>query len=127
MSKRKELIICLISVAVLLIAIATNVFATEIDLSSLVGNTENTENNYQEIGTVNNTNTDTNTNTNVNINTNTNTNTNINRTISENTNTTSNTKDGMPYTGVNYSVVVIIAVCGVSAIYAYKKIKEYNV
>ena len=29
--------------------------------------------------------------------------------------------------GVDYSIVFIIAVCGVSAIYAYKKIRDYNV
>ena len=115
MSKTKELIICLISVAVLILAITTSVFATEVqDLTSLMGNNNTTENNdFEEITENNLTTNNTNSNTAATTN-NTNTNTNVNKTTT------------MPYTGVNYSVVVIIAVCGVSAIYAYKKISDYK-
>ena len=41
-----------------------------------------------------------------------------------NTNNTSNTN--VPNTGLEDAPWLIIAVCGVSAIFAYKKIKEYN-
>lgn len=41
-----------------------------------------------------------------------------------NTNNTSNTD--VPNTGLEDAPWLIIAVCGVSAIFAYKKIKEYN-
>ena len=55
----------------------------------------------------------------------TNTNTNVNTNI--NTNVNNNTTNTMPNTGVSYSSLVIIAIAAVSAVYAYKKIKEYNV
>ena len=43
-------------------------------------------------------------------------------------NTTNNTTNTMPDTGVEGNVsIIIIAVAGLSAIYAYKKIKEYNI
>jgi len=113
MVKAKELIICIISIIALALAITTNVFATNTPgIEELLGNTNtntNTANNeFKEIG-VQNTNTNTNTNTNVNANVN------------------KNTTNTMPNTGVNYSSLVIIAVAGISAVYAYKKIKEYNV
>ena len=43
-----------------------------------------------------------------------------------NTNTNKNNTTAMPNTGVDYSVVFIIAICGISAIYAYKKISDYK-
>ena len=114
MSKTKELIICIISIAVLILAAATNVFAT--DLEALTGNVNETnENEFQQI-------TDSDNNTNVNTTAGT-----INVNDNTNTNNTNNTVESIPYTGVNYSVIVIIAICGVSAIYAYKKIRDYNV
>lgn len=110
--KTKELIICLIAVIALILTITTNVFATQ-DINSLMGNNAaNAENNdFQQIGD---------TNTNINTNTNTNTNTNV-------ANNNVNKVATIPYTGIDYSVVLIIAICGVSAIYAYKKIRDYNV
>ena len=121
MSKAKELIICIIAIIALVLTITTSAFATEgtPDINSLMTNNNTEENNnFEEIGeTTNNTNTNTNTNTNVN------TNTNINANVNNNTNTTT----AIPYTGIDYSVVIIIAICGVSAIYAYKKIRDYNV
>ncbi len=121
MSKTKELIICIISIIALILAVTTTVFATE-DLNSLMGNATNTENNdFQQIE-------DTTNNTNNNNNTNTNTNTNASATTN-NTNTNSNVNKTatIPYTGIDYSVLLIIAICGVSAVYAYKKIRDYNV
>ena len=114
MVKTKELIICIISIIALILAITTNVFATEgtPDLNSLLGNTANTENTNveeNEVEVIGGTNTNTNTNTNV------------------NTNVNNNTTNIMPNTGVSYSSLVIIAIAAVYAVYAYKKIKEYNV
>lgn len=44
------------------------------------------------------------------------------------TNTTENTTDTLPQTGVTEDITVMffIVVCAVSAIYAYKKIRDYN-
>lgn len=119
MVKTKELVICIISVLALILTITTNVFATTTPtLNELLGesteNTENLNNNNDEFSNIPSTTQNTNTNTNV-IPENTNTNTNVNATNS------------IPNTGVSYSSIVIIAVAGISAIYAYKKIKEYNV
>ncbi|MCL2383277.1 MAG: hypothetical protein FWC79_03855 [Oscillospiraceae bacterium] len=42
-------------------------------------------------------------------------------------NTTGNVdKEGLPQTGLDNSLVIIIIVCGLSALYAYKKIRDYN-
>ena len=108
--KTKELIICLIAIIALVLTITTNVFATTPYLGDALGNNTNNEEIPQIPETTNNTNTNNNINTNNNTNTNTNTN-----------------KTAMPNTGVDYSVVFIIAVCGISAVYAYKKIRDYNV
>ena len=116
MVKTKELIICIISIIALVLAITTNVFATS-DLETLLGNnatnTTNSENEFIEIPS---TTTPNNTIAN-NVVTNNTTNTNVNN----------NTTNSMPYTGVSYSSLTVIAIAGISAIYAYKKIKEYNV
>ena len=133
MNKTKELVICIISILVLVLAITTNVFATGTpDLNTLLSNTDN---NLTNSNVPNNTSgnliepTVSNTTSNS-IDNNTSNNT-INNTVNNTTNNTNNAANNntvaMPYTGVNNSVIVIIAVCGVSAIYAYKKIRDYNV
>lgn len=43
-----------------------------------------------------------------------------------NTNTNNSSTKDVPNTGLEDAPWLIIAVCGVSAIFAYKKIKEYN-
>ena len=129
MRKTKELIICIISIIALILAVTTNAFATEVpDIYSLAENTNASGDEFPEIPEdedfedeestddpeeVTNTADTTNTNTAITANT-------------TNTNTNANT-NSMPYTGVSYSSVVIIAICGISAIYAYKKIRDYNV
>lgn len=114
MSNVKKIVICILAISLVVLAITTNVFATAGDLfGALEGNnTNNTMNNIEVKD-----NTNTNTNTNVNVNTNTN--------VKENTNA-SNAEEHAD-AGVDYSIVFIIAVCGISAIYAYKKIRDYNV
>lgn len=114
MSKTKELIICLISVAILILAVTTNVFASDVsDINALLKDANNTNNNYSQITDVQDVPN--------NVPANTNTNRNVNNTNNNVSNTT------IPYTGVDYSVVLIIAICGISAIYAYKKIRDYNI
>lgn len=56
----------------------------------------------------------------------TNTNANTNDNIDLKDNTENEVKD-LPDSGLDTSIIVIIAICGISAIYAYKKIKDYNI
>lgn len=124
MSKEKirDLVICALALIVLVLAITTNVFATG-DTPNLVAdlgnNNNNSNNNFLQIenGTLNNANANqapvNNALNNTNSNANTNNNVNANKTA-------------IPYTGVDYSVIFIIAVCGISAVYAYKKIRDYK-
>ena len=124
MSKTKELIIMTITVALLILAITTNVFATGAqDLNSLLGdNNTNSSNEYNEISD---------TNTNVNSTLNDTTNDNAAGTLNDSSNNDVDNNNleetTIPYTGVNSSLVVIIAICGISSLYAYKKIRDYNV
>ncbi|MGN1270647.1 MAG: hypothetical protein ACI4UX_01460 [Clostridia bacterium] len=126
MSKTKEILICLLAVTVLALALTTNVFAS--DASSLLNTlaNSNANNDVQNIPTRNE-------NVNANVNANTNVNTNVNNSNVNNTNLKANnnasTSNAAEHAdaGVDYSIVFIIAVCGISAIYAYKKIRDYNV
>lgn len=114
-------------VSILLISIMVILFTTAVraaddggynDLTStLTQNNANTSNISS-----NNTNTlNTNTNTNFNVNKNTNS-TNTSSSIYNNTNT------NLPDTGIGDSIplAVLIVIFGISAVYAYKKIKEYK-
>lgn len=106
-------------ISVIVMMFSTNVLAvnTTNDFSDLTGTIGN--------NTTNNANTN-NANTN---NTNTNTNTNTNR---DNVNKTNNssmyTNTNLPKTGIEDSipVAILVVVFGISAVYAYKKIKEYK-
>lgn len=111
MSNVKKITICILAISLVALAITTNVFASATYLfgNEFTGN--NTNNEMSNIETRGNTNTNTN------VNTNNNTNKNANA---------SNAEEHAD-AGVDYSIVFIIAVCGISAIYAYKKIRDYNV
>lgn len=118
MVKTKELIICIISVIALILTITTNVFATDSAYDDLMNafnqqnnNTNNNNNNNNGFSQIPST---------------TKPNNNLNNT-NNNLNNTNNTTNTMPNTGVSYSSLVIIAIAGVSAVYAFKKVKEYNV
>lgn len=51
----------------------------------------------------------------------------LNINTSTNTNTSENLPESTPYTGIgDYTGLIFIAVFAVSAIYAFKKVKEYN-
>lgn len=88
----------------------------------------NTTNDFSDLtGTLNTNNTNTNTNTNTNG-----TNTNTNKTNTNNTNKTNTSSiynnTNLPKTGIEDSIPVamLVVVFGISAVYAYKKIKEYR-
>lgn len=108
-TKKKELIICIMTIVALLFTIRTTFAADTInELNNTGANNTNTYNTMPN-------------NTPANTNTNRNTNTNTNKNTNKNTNTT------LPQTGIDSSMVFIIAICGISAIYAYKKIRDYNI
>lgn len=113
--KTKELIICIVTFIVLVLSIITNVFAVTNIEATLGGNS--TGNNVQQIQERGN---------NTNNNAFNNTSNAVNNTNNSNNtrNVANNTK--MPNTGVDYSILFIVAVCGISAIYAYKKISDYK-
>ncbi len=113
--KKEKLLKTMIVVvmSLILIIMTTNVFAVSeddfyIDLTNTDLNSGST-----------NTNTDTNTNLNTNLNLNLNTNTNTNA---------NNYNTNLPKTGIesNTMLVVALTVLGLTAVFAYKKVKEYK-
>lgn len=105
-----KLIIEVIIIISLMLALSTAVFADPVVIGGGSNNTQN----------------DTNTqNTMPNIVTNSNYNT--SGTTSYRTNT--NTNPTLPKTGVTdgYIVAILVTVCAISAIYAYRKIRDYNI
>ena len=117
--KMRELIISVIMIGMFLVFGLTVVS----NASSITYNwtDSNNSNSGSIINQISLTNTNTNTNTNENVST-VNTNTNISNVSSNTNNSTS-----MPDTGLEDLPWVIIAICGISAIFAYRKIKEYNI
>ena len=117
--------ISIVLISVMVIAFSSSVFAADNtgfnDLTSTLSNSSNSNSN--------NSNTNTNTNTNTNSNTNRNTNTNTNPKTTSNTNNSSiYNNTNLPKTGIESSVPVaaLFFIFGVSAVYAYRKIKEYK-
>lgn len=115
--------ISIVLISVMVIAFSSSVFAADnTGFNDLTSTLSNSSNNNSSNGNTNsntaNNNTNRNTN-NANTNTNTKNNTN-NSSIYNNTN--------LPKTGVESSVpvAVLVVIFGVSAVYAYKKIKEYK-
>lgn len=146
MKNMKKIAVIILSVCLIMV-FANSVFAADDDdLFKAVTATNNTSNSTtNESSASNNTNTDSNTsNTNSSLTSNTNTNTNTNTNSSNtanntarNTNTNSNTnsntnrnvtntlaKTGLSNTGSIIALVVVV--CGVSAIYSYKKVNDYK-
>ena len=121
--KVKELIVCLVAIMFLAVAITSNVFASD-DVGSLrnksgeqeniaddddyYGDDDEDEDEDDDDNVVNNTK--------------------VNNSVVNNSKANNSNKkaSGMPDTGVDYSIVLIIAVCGISTVYAYKKIRDYN-
>ena len=107
-----KLIIELIIIATLLLALTTVAFAADpIIVGNPTSNTQNDTNTQNEVPNVIDTNS-------TNYNT-------SNTSYRANT----NTNNSLPQTGVTdgYVVAILVTVCAISAVYAYKKIRDYNV
>lgn len=115
-------VVSILLVSLMVILFTTNVFAADNDTS--FQDLTSTLNNTTENNTSKNTNSNTNSN-NANKNTN-NTNSNTNSNNTNNSSIYNNTD--LPKTGVESSipVVVLVAVFGISAVYAYKKVNDYK-
>lgn len=116
------------------------VFAADDGLFTTIDSTNNTSNSATDGNNTANTNTDTNTNTDANntangsltTNSASNTNNSIRNTSTNNTantnrnvsNTATLAKTGLPNTGA--IIAVVLVVCGISAIYSYKKVNDYK-
>lgn len=102
-----KLIIELIIIVSLILALSTAVFADPVIVGGGSANTQN------DVNTVNNV---------PNI---------VSNTTSNNTSyrTNTNTNTTLPKTGVTdgYVVAILVTVCAISAIYAYRKIRDYNI
>lgn len=122
----KELIICIVTIIALVFVITTDVFATTPSLNELM-NDANT-NGVNEIPETNNATTNNATTNNAAVNNAATNNSTTNNTTPNNASANNANKNNtvIPDTGVDYSVVFIIAIFGVSAIYAYKKIRDYK-
>ncbi len=119
--KKRDLIICLIGIIMILI-FGLNVISNA--SSSITYNWgDNNTNSNSIINQISLTNTSSTNNSEGNISTeNTN-----NTTRTNNATTTNNNSVSMPNTGLEDLPWVVIAICGISAVFAYKKIKEYNI
>lgn len=126
--KEKKIFLVALAVIMLVILGANTVFATGVVINLPTSNNAVTSNNTVEANNVVSNNTANNA---VNIASGTNNvanNTTNISTISSYNNTNKNNTTNLPKTGANdYIVIALIAVVGVSAIYAYKKVREYNV
>lgn len=111
MMKNSKVIMEIVIIISLLFALSTVVFADNTQIIIGGGSTNTQNDTVTNIPNV--------------INTTTNTNTNINTNTSYRTNTNTET---LPKTGVTdgYVVAILVTVCAISAIYAYKKIRDYN-
>lgn len=139
----KRLVIVMLSL-VLVVVCSTSVFATDDDLFLSVNSTGNTASNATDNNTTsgnnttnntstNNTNTNNTTNSSLTANNNTTTNNTVRNTATNNTtNNTSKTNNNvntLAKTGLsdtNGIVALIVVVCGVSAIYSFKKVNDYK-
>ena len=117
----KVVTILLISAMVMLFTTTVNAAENDTGFTDLTSTLNNTNTNNANTNTANN-----NTNTNTNNTNTSNTNKNTNNTNKNNSSVYSNTD--LPKTGIEDSIPVamLVVVFGISAVYAYKKIKEYR-
>lgn len=113
-------VISILVISLMVMLFSTNVMAAETDngFTDLTPSVNNTNTNNSNTNSTNNTNSNTN---------NTNTN-NTNRTNNTNNSSIYNNTNSLPRTGVTDSipVAVLLIVFAISAVYAYKKIKDYR-
>lgn len=117
--------------AILIMGVMLAMFSFTTVFAATDDEDDDDDGNFIDLGNSLNTNKDnTNANANANINTNTNINANTNVSANTNTNNTSiyNNTNNLPKTGIEDSIPVALlaVVFGISAVYAYRKIKEYN-
>lgn len=126
----KKIIICLIAILMVMV-VATKTLAT--DGNKNIGDMLNEMKKENQNSTINGTEEPDdiesgNRITNTNMNTDNNKNFNVNENQNENKNENENKPTTTPYTGIgDYSVIVFIVIFAISAVYAYKKIRDYNV
>ena len=115
MMKNKSMVLVGIIIALIIMLFSNVVFA---NATIIIGG--NTTQNTQTENTVQNTTANTTTNTTQIPSTTTNVSTTTNRV---------NTTEKLPQTGVTdgYVVAILVVVCAISAIYAYRKIRDYNI
>ena len=128
-------IFLVVTVSLTLVLGATNVFAADnttsfidvTDTNSSANSSNTNSSNTSSNNTTTNTNSS-NTNLTSNTNTNANTNTNITNTTNRTTNTSSYNNTNLPSTGLaeSGSMFCVIFALAVSAIYAFKKLRDYN-
>lgn len=108
----RKLLSVILIISLLFVVLQTSVLATDLDLNSLLNGGNLTEIESTDDGNTSGTNNTTNI-------------TNTNNT----TNNTSATNETLPKTGIteDYAIIAFAVICGVSAIYAYKKVKNYNI
>lgn len=116
----RKIIVCILAITLVALVMKTS-FASDNGNSILSQlNSISSDGNIQQIQEGENTNKTQNETSNVN--------TNLNVTANVNTNANANVPTTTPYTGIdNNFTIVFVAIFVVSAIYAYKKIREYNV
>ncbi len=119
MKKLKEIVICLIAVVALVTVInnciLTKSYAASSDLETMIDDfNTNTENIASDLNAVDDEPV--------------NANKNVNKSTGNNVNkaNNSNTNSGIPYAGSNNTIVLVIIACGISTVFAYRKIKEYK-
>ncbi len=126
---RKSRILLSIAIIALIFVLLGNSYSLATEGGNTVTITATTENTGSSDNT--NTNTDTNTNTNVNavsnvtsiVSSNNNT---ANNTSTYNTSNTTTNTSSLPHTGTDSKTVLLVVVFALSAVYAYKKVNDYN-
>ena len=119
---KKTFVIAMI--LMLLTFMSSSVFATNTIV--ITGNNTTTGSGLQTIPTTNSTNNNTTSGTITTIPTTNNTATTNNTVTTSNSTGTGSTSSNLPKTGIDYSALFLLAVCAVSGVYAYVKIRDYD-
>lgn len=141
--RKEKLIVSLVVMIIVFVACGMSVFASDTGTKPITTITQNNASGTTQITAGSNTNSNGNTNgtqinasnssaitpitgsnTNAAANTNSGSSTYTTRNNTNNTNT--QRSESLPYTGVSYGVVFVIIALVVSAVYAYKKVSDYN-
>lgn len=137
--EKSKILLSFVAIALIFVLLGSSYsLATEDNsgngITTITATTENeTSNNTRNTNTGNNTsNTNTNKTTNItsvvgnNSVNNTANNTSNNTSVYNKTNTTTNSSN-LPYTGTSSKTIALVVLFGISAVYAYKKVSDYNV